>query len=401
VLQAHGDSPDLGETVPFTPVAIEAPALARPRLEVALDWVQRWRLPVTLVLGTLIATAAFFAYESQSGPGADPGAPAGGTAPGGADGDSAMVGAVDGMVDEPGAEGQREEPTRDPASGVAPPTTAGDRGQDELALLREAARPEASERGAAGSTSLAAADDAVEAGGGRTTVAGAETTGTTAPSTTRPEVTTGSSAAEPTTTADTRPIRIGDRVSYERADGRGVAGVAVALLSDSDRDGVGESTRSTVSTGGDGAYGFSVEPGCYVVGFTVPDGHRVLSGQASRALCLDPGQENARIDLVLSPPHVRAPPGCEVQIGRGRSAGVEVHDSTRDWAPSYVFYDRSGNRILSTSSLGPPDDHDRGSSDIEWTSRRYGYEESEVHSVAAEDDDGFVSERVTCRRRRV
>jgi hypothetical protein len=243
-----------------------------------------------------------------------------------------------------------------------------------------------------------------------TTAASQETSPRTG-SATQPPPTTGQPATQQptttgqqatTTTAAPQPVSIGDRVSFGSGDGRGASGIEVALLRDSDRNGVGESTLATTSTGSDGAYRFSVEPGCYVVRFTVPDGHTVASGQASQALCLGSGEENGRVDLVLATPYVRPPPACEVQTGNNRYAGVEIRDSDRKWAPSYAFYDEAGNHLLSTSSLGPPDDvGGRRSSDIEWTSEHNGFEESDVYSVAAEDEQGFASERVICQRRRV
>ena len=65
------DRPLLGDDpVPFAP-AITAAALPTPTLpERLLGWSQRWRFPLTLVFGLLIAVAAFSAYESKQA--ADP-----------------------------------------------------------------------------------------------------------------------------------------------------------------------------------------------------------------------------------------------------------------------------------------------------------------------------------------
>ncbi len=104
----------------------------------------------------------------------------------------------------------------------------------------------------------------------------------------------------------------------------------------------------------------------------------------------------------MAPPIVAAPPACDVQVGWNAYAGVEIRDRNRAWAPGYVFYGHSGDVIVRTADLGPPDDTtnpDRNQ--IEWTSHRYGFEESDVYSVAAEDGAGNVSARVTCSRRRV
>lgn len=171
------------------------------------------------------------------------------------------------------------------------------------------------------------------------------------------------------------------------------------LLADPSRNGAGGRVVAETTTGRDGRYGFDVDPGCYVVTFSPPSGMEVLGGELNRALCLDSGQDDARIDLLLrSIDVVRAPSSCEVQIGNNRFAGVEVQESSAQFAPFYIFYDQSGRELLRTSQLGPPDDVEGGSNPSqEWTSFRYGFEESDVSYVAA-GSGAEVSPWVLCRR---
>ena len=202
----------------------------------------------------------------------------------------------------------------------------------------------------------------------------------------------------PTTTAPPRPIYIGDKVMYDDWYGAGVRGIVVDLLRDTDRNGVGEGVQASATTSDSGAYSFNADPGCYVVSFQVPSGQQVLAGDRVKPVCLGSGADNNYIDLVISRPSVKAPVSCEVQVGNNRSAGVEVGDPNRAYAPSYAFYDSSGKFLLSTSSLGPPDDVEQSPPSVEWTSDGYRFEESAVASVAAEDGKGNTSTRTTCRR---
>ena len=60
MLQDH-DRQLLREDLPFAPVAPPAEAEV-PWLERALEAGNRWRRPLTLLFGAMIAAAAFFAY---------------------------------------------------------------------------------------------------------------------------------------------------------------------------------------------------------------------------------------------------------------------------------------------------------------------------------------------------
>ncbi len=186
-------------------------------------------------------------------------------------------------------------------------------------------------------------------------------------------------------------------MSYDDWDAAGVRAITVTLMRDSDGNGVGETIWATTTSSDTGAYTFSVQPGCYVVVFTVPAGQQVLKGVASKPVCLNPGQDDPRIDLVISRPFVKPPAACEVQIGNNRYAGVEIQDRSGVWASSYAFYDKAGKWLLSTKSFGPPDDVESSPPSVEWTSERFKYDEEKVDSVLAEDGLGNISERVKCK----
>ena len=203
---------------------------------------------------------------------------------------------------------------------------------------------------------------------------------------------------QPTTTAAPKAVFIGDRVSFDDWDGPAAKGIAVTLWSDTNRDGREESVRATATSSDTGAYSFTVEPGCYVVTFTVPAGQSVVKGDQRKALCLGSGQDDGRIDLVISRPVVRAPTSCVVYIGRFNGA-VEVRDSAGTFASSYGFFDSGGRLIVSTSTLGSPDSSGRTSRT--WRSANHGFEESNVTSVAGEDGRGNSSGRVNCTRQNV
>ena len=185
-------------------------------------------------------------------------------------------------------------------------------------------------------------------------------------------------------------------------DGDGFGGVEVSLRRDDDPDDR-DPFVGTDTTDSDGYYGFTVEPGCYVVDFTVPSDTTVTAGNRQQRMCVTSGERFVGADLTLRVvPPVAPPPACDVQTGDNAYAGVEIRDTNRAWAPGYVFYGSSGNVIVRTVNLGPPDDTTNpDGNQIEWTSARYGYEESDVYSVAAEDAAGNVSAPTTCSRRSV
>lgn len=90
---------------------------------------------------------------------------------------------------------------------------------------------------------------------------------------------------------------------------------------------------------------------------------------------------------------VDPPDSCYVQTD-----GIEIFDSAFRFADSYAFFGAGGDFVLSTSSLGPPDDVEDEEQSIEWTARTYGYDHVEVYSVAAEGPEGGRSQPVVCRR---
>lgn len=394
--------------VPF--VAVPAVEHRPPTVaERAFAWSQRWRLPLTLLFGVLIAGAAFFAYETKQD---DPltATDAAGSDEPVADALSAAVGGL--AADELIAPDDRSDggTTRTGGTVGEPSSTTVDRSASNT---RQPVGSTAAARSATGRPTTSSPGPSTTVGGSPSTTAGTSTTEspattpTTAPrsATSAPSTT---AAPSTTTTAPARtqppppaPATIGNRVTIDTSDGAGYAAMPVRLLADDDRDGTGGATVDNTVTDGGGYYAFTAAAGCYVVAFSVPDGYSPVGGDPTTAICVDPGQAVDGVDLVIALP-VPPPPSCDVQIADNRYAGVEVRDSNRNWAPSYAFFDQSGDFVLSTSSLGPPDDTTNPSADtIEWTSSHYDYEESVVYSVAAEDENGRRSSRVTCSRRNV
>ncbi len=392
-----------GEEVPFAPVQVAAAYPRASTQELLYAWSQKWRMPLTLVFGLLIAGAAFFAYESKQDESTvlseapnDPRNPsqaaAAVAAEAGDTSDDDTSDDADGAGDDDGR--SRSTTTRRTT------TTAADDDDDRSGT----ARP---------TTSATTPTSPTSSGGGSST-ASTEPSTTSTPSSTQPTVTASSTVpssltttSRPTssttsTTVVSEPVFIGDRVSTGDWDGPGFPNLSVTLLNDSNRDGVGEDRVGTATTNGNGNYGFDPDPGCYVVVFSVPNGMSVLLGETVVPVCLESGQSFGRADLVLGFPNVRAPASCNIQIADHSYAGVEIWDPNRDFAPSYVFYGSSGQVIVRTADLGPPDDITNPSREyIEWTSQRFGYEESRVYSVAAVDSNGFESVAVTCERRNI
>ncbi len=391
----------LRDDLPFAPVAPPA-ATEIPWLERALDAGGRWRRPLTVLCGALIATAAFFAYQSQRSSGEDTTA----QAQSGGDGVAAMVDGIQpGRIDPSTTVtvAALDETTR-PSSTAPPsgPTTVTTAARSTTTARRSATT-------ARRSTSSASADtgaSSIPAAGGSSTTGGSSSTTapTTAPSSTAPTTTpsTTASTTVPTTAPTTAPtaakaVFIGDRISFDDWDGAAAKGVTVTLWADANRDGREDSVRATATSSDSGAYGFSVDPGCYVVTFGVPSGQSVLKGDQRRALCLGSGQSDARVDLVLSRPvTVRAPTSCVVYVGQF-NGGVEVRDSSGTFASSYGLYDSAGNLVLSTATLGSPSSSGRTSRT--WSARSF--DERNVVSVAGEDGKGNISGRVTCSRQNV
>ncbi len=371
-----------------------------PWLERALDAGTRWRRPLTVVLGGLIATAAFFAYQSQR-PSADE------PAPGRGDGVAAMVDGIEPGRIEPAATvtaaplGAGTEPSIVSPPGGPTTATASDRSTTTVSRRSgTTARRSSSTTASSVAGGGTAPSDGSSASTGDTS--DASTTGsssTTAPTTAGTPTsasTTVSTTASTTSSTAAKAVFIGDRVSYDDWDGAAAKGVAVTLWSDANRDGREDSVRATATSSDSGAYGFNVEPGCYVVTFGVPSGQSVLKGDQRRALCLGSGQTDARVDLVISRPvTVRAPTSCVVYVGQF-NGGVEVRDSSGTFAPSYGFYDSAGKLVLSTATLGAPSSSSRTSRT--WSSRNF--DERTVVSVAGEDR-GNTSAKVTCSRQNV
>lgn len=365
------------DAVPFAPVAPAAgrrPVVPADRL---LGWTHRWRFPLALIFGALIGVAAFSAYESKQP--VDPVSTTPGTGRTQPDPDEqagALSVAVGDMASgENGADDSDVSTTTDPRRTA---TTAFDAAL--VAPSSDTTRRPITSRPTA--TSSAATSTVLS---------------TTAPTSTTIRPTT----TLPPTTADTAPpipATIGDRITFETSGGRGVNGIPLVLLNDTDGNGVGESVRLTDNTNTAGRYSWSVDPGCYVVVFSIPAGQTILQGSDRQALCVTSGQTKLDVDLVITLPFVEQPSSCQVQIGTNSLAGVEIHHPQSAWAPSYIFYDSSGNFIISTNSLGPPDDLEPDEPSIEWTSSGNGFEESDVYSVAAEHEQGVPSSPVTCSR---
>ena len=392
-----------GDGVPFAPTA-PRPTAAVSMAQRAFDWSQRFRFPVGIAFNVLIVGAAFVAYTVSQNAGAEnDGVRSSGLGALVADADPGAQGP---SGDDGGAEpGDRGDGARR-ASGSfeADPTTSSVPATTRRGASSPTTRPptptevQALDRRVA---PVSIGRDADEAPDVETTTSAVATSSTVRTSPTTVASTT--SSTQPTTTVTATPTEppqafIGDRVRTD--DGRGLSGVGVTLRQDGDS---GNRQEVSDTTDGGGNYGFTVEPGCYVVNFAVPDGASVVAGNQQQRVCVDGGQRLDSVDLTVRfAPQVAAPPACDVQTGNNPYAGVEIRDSNRAWAPGYVFYGQSGNVIVRTRNLGPPDDTtnpDRNQ--IEWTSSRYGFEESDVYSVAAEDENGNVSGRVTCSRRSV
>lgn len=376
VLQQEPERKLLSDDVlPFAPVAPAAVRGPVAPVDRVLGWTHRWRFPLALIFGSLIGVAAFSAYESKQP--ADPVLTTPGSAGSPSDPDE-QSGALSVAVGEM-ASGD---------SGSEAPTTAGPRrtattGFDEALV---APSPNTTRRP---TTSGPTPSSTV------TTVSS-----TTAPTSTtiQPSTTVRPTTTLPPTTASTTPATIGDRITFETSGGRGVNGIPLVLLNDADGDGVGESVRLTDNTNTSGRYSWSVDPGCYVVVFSIPAGQTILQGSAREAVCVTSGQQELDVDLVITLPLVEQPSSCQVQIGTNSLAGVEIHHPQSAWAPSYIFYGSSGNFIISTNSLGPADDLEPDEPSIEWTSAVHGFEESDVYSVAAEHEQGVASPPLTCSR---
>lgn len=393
----------LRDDLPFAPVAPPA-ATEIPWLERALEAGNRWRRPLTVLFGALIATAAFFAYQSQRSSGDETTA----RAPSGGDGVAAMVDGIQpGRIDPsttvtvaPQGETTRTSSTS-PPSGPTTVTTAARPTTTARKSATTARRPTSSAATAA-TADTGTNGSSASIGSGSPTSGGSSST--TAPSSTAPSATPSTSASSTVsttapTTASTaaKAVFIGDRVSFDDWDGAAAKGIAVTLWSDANRDGREDSVRATATSSDSGAYGFSVDPGCYVVTFGVPSGQSVLKGDQRRALCLGSGQSDARVDLVLSRPvTVRAPTSCVVYVGQFNGA-VEVKDSSGTFASSYGLYDSAGKLVLSTSTLGSPSSS--GRTTRTWSARSF--DERDVASVAGEDGKGNISSRVTCSRQNV
>ena len=90
------------------------------------------------------------------------------------------------------------------------------------------------------------------------------------------------------------------------------------------------------------------------------------------------------------------PDYCEVQIGSGPLAGVEIHHYDGVFSSDYVFYNIDGDIVVWTSILGPYDDYEPAEPSIEWTSDHHGYEESVVYWVAGRSPDGGYSNAARC-----
>ncbi len=356
--------------MPFAPTA--GAGVAGPRLaERAAGWSQRWRVPITVAVGALIAVAAYLAWQSQR----SPEQPAGTVTAGRND---QMVAAVAGL---------KRNPDANPPS--SPPVfSATDSGNPFSAT----AGPDPTD-GTGGTATTRAPTRTTRTGG---------TAATTGTSTGTGGGQTGTTVAGTSSTVANKLIYIGDQVTFDDYAGPGAGGITVTLQNDANRDGKGESTKATtVSSPSGGTYNFNVEPGCYVVVFSVPAGQTVLKGSASTALCLAAGESNARVDLVISRP-VKPPASCTVSVGNRNQAGVQVApDSANAFAPSYAWYDSAGKLIRSTTSLGPSDFSTPFPRTIGWSVRRYNFDPGPVVSVAAEDGKGGVSPRVTCTRRTV
>lgn len=393
----------LRDDLPFAPVAPPA-ATEVPWLERVLEAGSRWRRPLTVLCGALIATAAFFAYQSQRSSGAETTA----QAQSGGDGVAAMVDGIrPGSVDPsttvtvaPLDESTQRSSTSPPSG----PTTVTTAARSTTTARTSATTARRSSSSPSSSTAPDTGGASTSAGGGPPSTGGSSSTTapTTAPpgtaATTTPSTasTTVSTTAPTTASSAAKAVFIGDRISFDDWDGAAVKGIAVTLWSDANRDGREDSVRATATSSDSGAYGFNVDPGCYVVTFGVPSGQSVLKGDQRRALCLGPGQSDARVDLVLSRPvTVRAPTSCVVYVGQF-NGGVEVRDSSGTFAPSYGFYDSAGNLVLSTATLGSPSS---GRTSRTWSARSF--DERNVVSVAGEDGKGNVSGRVTCSRQNV
>lgn len=386
----------LRDDLPFAPVAPPADTEI-PWLERALEAGNRWRRPLTVLCGALIATAAFFAYQSQRSSGAETTS----QARRGGDGVAAMVDGIQpGGIDPstivtvaPLDETARPSATAPPSGPTTVTTAAGP--------TTTSGRSATTARRSTSSTTVGTNGSLTSAGGGSSTSGGSSSTTapTTATSGTAP--TTTPSTTVPTTaptTASTaaKAVFIGDRISFDDWDGAAAKGVTVTLWSDANRDGREDSVRATATSSDSGAYGFTVDPGCYVVTFGVPSGQSVLKGDQRRALCLGSGQSDARVDLVISRPvTVRAPTSCVVYVGQF-NGGVEVRDSSGTFASSYGFYDSAGKLVVSTVTLGSPKS---GRTSRTWSARSF--DERNVVSVAGEDGKGNSSSRVTCSRQNV
>lgn len=386
----------LRDDLPFAPVAPQA-ATEVPWLERALDAGNRRRRPLTMVFGVLIAAAAFFAYQSQRSP-AEEAAPA----PGQGDGVAAMVeGIQPGRIDPSTTVSSTTPATGTEQSEVSTPSGPTTSSTAARVTTTAARKTGTTRRPGSSTTSDAGGATGPADGGSSSTTSGSSST--TAPST---APTTAAPTSAPTTVSTTAPttastavqaVFIGDRVSFDDWDGAAAKGVTVTLWSDANRDGREESVRATATSSDTGAYGFNVDPGCYVVTFGVPSGQSVLKGDQRRALCLGSGQSDSRVDLVISRPvAVRAPTSCVVYVGQF-NGGVEVRDSSGTFAASYGFYDSGGKLVLSTATLGSPSSSGRTSRT--WSARSF--DERNVVSVAGEDGKGNSSGRVTCTRQNV
>lgn len=108
---------------------------------------------------------------------------------------------------------------------------------------------------------------------------------TAAPTSTTTPATTAAPTTAPPTTA--RTAVVAGALLYERDVPSN--DIVVNLYADNDGNGVKGRWLTSTNTSARGIYSFTVEPGCYVIGFNAPQGYQVDRATQNRAFCADAG----------------------------------------------------------------------------------------------------------------
>jgi hypothetical protein len=152
----------------------------------------------------------------------------------------------------------------------------------------------------------------------------------------------------------------------------------------------GEIRLFTTTTGNDGRFSVSSQPGCYVLRFTATGSGSIESGYESRAFCVGSGQTRGGLDTLLVTRRPERPMVCWGDGSYG-DAGVAIVEWINPYGDEYFFYDSGGRLVARTSDLpnwvaGP-------SGGRRWAS---GYDAGRVAS-AARAVDGVQSTATECR----